>query len=226
MFDQNQKPNPGIPPSNNLTPKAAPPMNLPVAAEPEDILADVDVRKQSIKKPDVASSIMTNSPTSTPPAEIKEPFFKRYQKFIVLAGIALVVVAAIAVGGYYLMNRLNAPKNNQNTNQGDLTGNQATNQDSNNQNTNGDSVANTNINQSAEDVDVDHDGLTDKEEALYGTNPNKVDTDDDGLTDRDEVKVFKTDPTNQDTDGDSYKDGDEVRNGFDPKGAGKLLNIQ
>ena len=79
--------------------------------------------------------------------------------------------------------------------------------------------------QPTEPVDSDRDGITDEEEALYGTNPNGVDTDDDGLTDRDEVRVFKTDPNNPDTDGDTYSDGVEVRNGFDPKGSGKLLEI-
>jgi hypothetical protein len=74
-------------------------------------------------------------------------------------------------------------------------------------------------------VDTDRDGLSDEDEALYGTNPELVDTDDDGLTDRDEVVVFKTDPLNPDTDGDGFTDGDEVRNGYDPKGPGRLLEL-
>lgn len=75
-------------------------------------------------------------------------------------------------------------------------------------------------------ADTDRDGLTDADEELYGTNPAEVDTDNDGLTDRDEVKVFKTDPSNPDTDGDTFKDGDEVRAGYDPKGPGRLLDIE
>ncbi len=74
-------------------------------------------------------------------------------------------------------------------------------------------------------VDTDQDGLTDEEEAKLGINPNDPDTDHDGLTDREEVKVYKTDPLNPDTDGDGYQDGAEVKNGYNPKGAGKLLDL-
>lgn len=76
-----------------------------------------------------------------------------------------------------------------------------------------------------EPLDSDRDGLTDEEEARLGTDPNNSDTDQDDLTDREEAKVYKTDPLNLDTDGDSYKDGAEVKNGYNPKGSGKLLQI-
>ncbi len=74
--------------------------------------------------------------------------------------------------------------------------------------------------------DSDQDGLTDEEEKKYGTDPTNPDTDGDGLTDYDEVVVFGTDPKNPDTDGDGYTDGDEVRNGYNPKGPGKLLDLE
>jgi hypothetical protein len=74
-------------------------------------------------------------------------------------------------------------------------------------------------------VDTDGDGLTDDEEAVLGTNPASADSDDDGLSDREEVKVYLTDPLNPDTDGDSYPDGTEVKNGYDPKGPGKLFTV-
>jgi hypothetical protein len=74
-------------------------------------------------------------------------------------------------------------------------------------------------------IDSDQDGLTDEEEAKLGTNPNDPDTDHDGLTDREEVKVYGTDPLKTDTDGDGYNDGDEIKNGYNPKGPGKLLQI-
>jgi hypothetical protein len=48
-------------------------------------------------------------------------------------------------------------------------------------------------------LDPDNDGLTDIQEATYGTNP-----------------------YNPDTDGDGYTDGDEVKNGFNPNGEGEL----
>ncbi len=74
----------------------------------------------------------------------------------------------------------------------------------------------------AQPKDSDQDGLTDDEEKQLGTNPNSVDSDDDGLFDREEVKVYQTDPLNSDTDGDGFSDGDEVKDGYNPKGTGKL----
>lgn len=73
-------------------------------------------------------------------------------------------------------------------------------------------------------IDTDGDGLTDEEEAQYGTDPKKADTDGDGLFDFEEINIYKTNPLNPDTDGDSYPDGLEVRNGYNPNGPGRLVN--
>lgn len=62
-----------------------------------------------------------------------------------------------------------------------------------------DAVEDTLAREPDQDVDTDQDGLTDSEEAVYGT-----------------------DPENPDTDGDSYLDGDEVAAGYDPNGPGVL----
>ena len=88
-----------------------------------------------------------------------------------------------------------------------------------------------------DDLDSDHDGLYDRDEALIGTDPYNPDTDGDGLADGEEYaaanradngndlggpangvrKVYGTDPLNPDTDGDGLKDGAEVRvYGTDP----------
>jgi hypothetical protein len=75
------------------------------------------------------------------------------------------------------------------------------------------------------DNDYDRDGLTNAEEQQLGTDPYNADTDGDGLYDRDEAVVWHTDPLNADSDGDSYLDGAEVANGFNPRGAGKLLEL-
>ncbi len=48
-----------------------------------------------------------------------------------------------------------------------------------------------------------------------------LDSDGDGLSDADEAR-YGTDPDNPDTDGDGFNDGDEVRNGYNPNGPGKL----
>lgn len=75
-------------------------------------------------------------------------------------------------------------------------------------------------------ADTDQDGLNDADELTNGTNPRLVDTDGDGLSDWEEVSVFGTNPLQGDTDGDSYPDGAEVQNGYNPKGAGKLLDFE
>lgn len=75
-------------------------------------------------------------------------------------------------------------------------------------------------------VDSDRDGLSDTQETEHGTDVFLPDTDSDGLTDYDEVKVFGTDPKNPDSDGDGFRDGEEVASGYNPKGAGKLLDLE
>ncbi len=76
-----------------------------------------------------------------------------------------------------------------------------------------------------EAIDSDLDGLTDAEESDLGTNFLEPDSDNDGLFDREEVKVYETDPLTTDTDGDGYLDGQEVKGGYNPKGPGKLLEL-
>ncbi len=68
---------------------------------------------------------------------------------------------------------------------------------------------------SADDADVDDDGLTTAAERESGTDPFTADTDGDGLDDGREVDLG-TDPTAADTDGDGLADGREVELGTDP----------
>lgn len=67
---------------------------------------------------------------------------------------------------------------------------------------------------------------TANEEAVATENNKKIDetldSDNDGLTDVDEAK-YGTDPYNRDSDGDGFTDGEEVKNGFNPLGPGKLI---
>ena len=74
-------------------------------------------------------------------------------------------------------------------------------------------------------IDSDSDGLTDAEEAIYGTNPLVADTDGDGLSDYDEVKIYHTNPLVVDTDGDGYPDGVEVKSGHNPNGPGMMPGL-
>jgi hypothetical protein len=64
--------------------------------------------------------------------------------------------------------------------------------------------------------DTDGDGLSDRLEISYGTNPLVMDTDGDGLKDGLEV-TNGTDPLDGDTDNDGLLDGEEVALGTDPK---------
>lgn len=75
------------------------------------------------------------------------------------------------------------------------------------------------------EADSDRDGLSDVRETQLGTDPNNPDTDGDGLFDKEEVDVYKTNPLNGDTDGDTFSDGSEVKNGYNPSGPGKILQI-
>lgn len=75
-------------------------------------------------------------------------------------------------------------------------------------------------------TDLDGDQMLDTWEKENGLNPSdandaKLDLDFDKLINLEEYN-YQTDPKNPDTDGDKYKDGDEVRNGYDPRGPGKL----
>ncbi|MCW8193449.1 S8 family serine peptidase [Proteobacteria bacterium 005FR1] len=65
--------------------------------------------------------------------------------------------------------------------------------------------------------DLDGDGLSNRDEFVLGTRPDKQDTDGDNLSDADEVNLHRSDPLKPDTDGDGLTDGDEVRvHGTDP----------
>ncbi|MBN1992059.1 MAG: protein kinase [Anaerolineae bacterium] len=66
------------------------------------------------------------------------------------------------------------------------------------------------------DEDDDRDGLLNREEVEFGTQPNAKDSDQDGLNDADEIRIHQTNPLNPDTDGDSLKDGIEVNQGLNP----------
>ncbi len=224
--------------NSNQPASPRPPINLPTsqtaANEPEDILANVEVEKPTVERPvqpvgtaprqSSSFNLTSNVPATEPTpmiTERQEPFFSRYKGFFTLLGV-LIVVSALATGGWYVYSRyFSLPQiETLNSNQSNI--NQAAEQPATNQNQVG-QPANTNA--AIIGLDSDQDGLTDSEEALYGTDPNKVDTDGDGLADRDEVRVFKTDPLNPDTDLDGFNDGIEIQNGYDPKGPGKLLQI-
>jgi hypothetical protein len=62
----------------------------------------------------------------------------------------------------------------------------------------------------SESGDIDGDGLSDIDEAAYGSDPLNRDYDADGLVDGEEVYIHGADPLNNDSDGDGLLDGEEV----------------
>ncbi len=64
-------------------------------------------------------------------------------------------------------------------------------------------------------ADSDGDGLSNRDEKVWGTDLELADSDGDGLTDGNEVELG-IDPVLPDSDGDGFDDGEEVDLGFDP----------
>src|SRR5215203_6176714 len=62
----------------------------------------------------------------------------------------------------------------------------------------------------SESGDIDGDGLSDVDEAAYGTYPLNRDYDADGSLDGEEVYIYGTDPLKNESDGDGLLDGEEV----------------
>lgn len=69
------------------------------------------------------------------------------------------------------------------------------------------------------DEDLDYDGLTNKQEKQYKTNPTVADSDLDGLDDYYEIFTSKTNPNKKDSDNDGLNDYDEIVLGLDPNKA-------
>lgn len=72
------------------------------------------------------------------------------------------------------------------------------------------------------DTDDDNDGLSDIDEATYGSDPFVADTDGDNLTDGDEVNTHGTNPVLADTDSDGFNDDVEITAGSDPTDASSI----
>ncbi|MDP2709309.1 MAG: hypothetical protein Q8O93_04710 [bacterium] len=210
------EPRPASPASAPQPPRTAAP------AKTEDIFAEVD----RAPRPDVFKSRTENMPPPKRGTVIPEADGWLKNKALVLA-LALGGLVLAAGGGYIGLKLMAEPPVADNIPAGR--------QNSSPQNTQiiseepavpAEEITEPVVPAPAPPLDSDFDGLTDEEEAALGTNPNNPDSDGDGLTDREEVKVYGTDQLNADTDGDGYMDGDEVKNGYNPKGEGKLLEIK
>lgn len=123
-----------------------------------------------------------------------------------IVGGAVLAVAAVAALVLVLRNRQNGTGNTNGTN-----GTAAT------------ATVHYSTNAGTATADADHDGLTDAEEQVLGTNPADTDTDHDGLSDFDEVKKYHTDPNKAHSGTLSLNDGDAVKKGLNPLNGEKLF---
>lgn len=176
---------------------------------------DIFAETESNSATGSTSSSVANRKRSIPPptlSEIETSGSRQgsLKKFLVI-GLVIIVVLAGAIFAWWFFSRSSTNLFPSNQNQQSVAG--------------GEGLKNTGGNYINKEIDADTDGLTNKEEKELGTNPNKADSDDDSLLDFEEVKIYQTDPLNPDTDGDGHKDGEEVKNGYNPKGEGRLYEV-
>ena len=235
----------------NGTNQAQPPKDLP--AEPADMFAGVDstppdaapapnALKSGLLHAKSNATVLPN-PEYSPPSE-SETIVVQSRKpktgnpslliKIILGIVGLFAVAALAYGGWFLYQKLQAiSAERKNVVQTPPVSNEQVAVTETQNPTNEVPVASpattTEQNQSAQilynDGDSDNDGLIDSEEARLGTDPKNPDTDGDLLVDGDEVKIWGTDPLKKDTDGDGFDDGSEILNGYNPLGQGKIEKL-
>lgn len=208
--------------------------------EPKDMFADVP-DAGAVPKP--ASAAPVTPLVSQPSAQVISPAqAMQYDapksggsgfRLVAVVILSLVCVGGAGYGAYRFMVRDAVSQRVSDV----IDGTSSTTTPESNTSTNGSSTQNTSptTNTSASGnetdtgptavVDSDGDGLSNDEERIAGTSVAKPDTDGDGLGDREEVKVYGTDPKKVDTDGDGYNDGDEVKNGYNPNGEGRLLQL-
>lgn len=181
--------------------------------EPEDIFSPVDPRKiTEIPKRQAPREIPSQEPILPSPA----PKAKRILGIILM----IIIVAILAGAGIFVFGSDYFKKNKNKDENVPFIENKV-------ENINTPVVVNTDVNVVLVNQvkDTDGDGLSDDEEKDLGTDHNKTDSDNDGLFDREEVKVYKTDPKDPDTDGDGMVDGQEVKQGYNPNGQGKLIDL-
>jgi hypothetical protein len=149
-------------------------------------------------------------------------------KFLFI-GIIVLVIAILGLGAYFFLQKNNQPTddntavvNNANTNT--VATNNA-NRNINNANKNSNTNVNTNKNSNSNVANINlFTNTNSNTNTSVNSNTNiqsSQDTDSDGLTDIEEA-IYGTNISLPDTDGDGYVDGQEVSNGYDPMSKGKI----
>lgn len=194
------------------------PLQKPVSSEPVDMLAGVDDVPVPSVRPS-ASPTISGLPESIPDEYVQSSSRIPWRTLGLAVG-SIVVVAGVAGGGYYWYTQrpVAEPSLQEVVN---------------------DNLPRSGVSDTAPEfppevelevpfngaADPDGDGIMTDRELAEGTDPENPDTDGDGLFDGEEIAAFGTDPLNRDTDGDGFEDGAEVRNGYNPRGDGRLFNI-
>ncbi len=235
MFDDNNPRN------------SAPPQNLPIKEEPTDMFGDLEETKKNEAPNALEAGLLKkkeekiNYNNQQIPKEegekgymVKEPILGKVI-LIVLIGVLL---AGIAIGGFWIYDNFLANKNkviiiDETLQTGEQKETPKTPETTTpvvpeSEATSSDAAVDMQIDEVlfGELIDTDKDGLDDVRERELGTNPKISDTDNDGLIDGDEVIIWKTNPLNPDTDGDGYTDGTEVKSGYNPLGIGKIFSAE
>ncbi|MCB0172010.1 MAG: protein kinase, partial [Anaerolineae bacterium] len=180
------------PQTGSFTPVGLTPAPEPVANEPA--------------LPPPASEPVTLRPASEPVA----PTPVRAKSPLLMAGLGLVVVAAVAGLGFFWLNSAADPDA--------MAQRPATATQPPEPTTAVIAPVDTGATATAAwpAQDDDRDGLTNGEEQTLGTAPDQRDTDRDDINDFEEIHQFKTNPLQEDSDGDSLPDGLEIHQGLDP----------
>lgn len=141
--------------------------------------------------------------------------------------IAVIVVGILIAAGIFVFQKYISPKS-ENTNlivvNNTNNANQNTNLNQNiNQNINQNANKNTNANLNLNLFNMNN-AANQNGNLNISVIPSSKDSDLDGLTDVEET-LYGTEPQKADTDGDSYADGQEIINGYNPLGTGRLEDM-
>lgn len=211
------------------------PANLPNLEATEDMFRDTD-KVPLASNSAIPPLVGPTDPLTELPDDLEDD--EGGNRMLFWIGLLVFIVILIG-GGYYAYSKffagtlvntipfLNVNKETPTDQINENANTVETNENSNiNANLNENENTNDNTNTSKKStLDSDKDGLSDEEEAQFGTDSFEPDSDGDGLYDREEVKVYHSNPLNPDSDNDSYLDGKEVEGGWNPLGPGKLLEL-
>lgn len=205
---------PSNPSNQPLTKKTPPPEGIPRPPEepskPPPKVEDILAEAKDVTPPGGLSQ--EPIPPELPGEDLESKKSSLGRKIFLIILIASGVVILGTAGLYFYNKSQTTPLDNTNQANQNIFPNVNANA---NVNTNINLNANTNVNTNA--------NLNQNVNQNINKNVNQgtVDSDNDGLTDAEEA-IYGTDKNNPDTDKDGYLDGEEIENGYNPLGEGEL----